>query len=65
MHVQTREPTVLAAQAFDSAYTAERFAACMGGPTGAVRASLGIPTLSRDIDRLVHVIEQYRGGLRH
>lgn len=50
--------------ALGSAYTAERFADCLGGPTGAVRASLGIPTLSRDIDRLVHVLEQYRGGSR-
>jgi selenocysteine lyase/cysteine desulfurase len=51
-------------EALGPAYTPERFAACMGGPIGAVRASLGVPTLSRDIDRLVHVLEQFRGS-RH
>ena len=44
-----------------SDYTPDRFATCMGEPTGAVRASLGIPALERDIDRLVLVLDRYRG----
>ena len=42
-------------------YTHERFGECMGDATGAVRASLGVPTLERDIDRLVLVLRRFRG----
>ena len=42
-------------------FTLEGFAACIAGPVGAVRASLGIPTVARDIDRLIRVLDRYRG----
>jgi selenocysteine lyase/cysteine desulfurase len=35
--------------------------ACMGSPVGAVRASVGIPTVPADIYRLFAVLERYRG----
>jgi hypothetical protein len=39
-----------------SAYNDLSFAACVGGPVGAVRASVGISTVPRDIDRLVDAL---------
>jgi selenocysteine lyase/cysteine desulfurase len=41
-------------------FTPARFAACMGGPIGAVRASVGVATSAADIDRLLVVLESYR-----
>lgn len=41
-------------------FTPARFAACMGGPIGAVRASVGVATTAADIDRLLAVLESYR-----
>lgn len=44
-------------------FTAERFADCLdGAPVGAVRASVGVPTVMRDIDRLVDVISAAAAG---
>lgn len=48
-------------EALGEQYTPERFAACLDGPIGAVRASLGLPTTVRDIERLGRVLERYRG----
>jgi selenocysteine lyase/cysteine desulfurase len=42
-------------------FTPERFADCVGGAAGAVRASVGIPTAVADIERLLEVVKQYRG----
>lgn len=39
--------------------TPARFAACMGGPVGAVRASVGIATVPADIGRLHAVLGRY------
>jgi selenocysteine lyase/cysteine desulfurase len=49
-------------EALGAAYTPDRFERCLGSGAGAVRASLGVPTLARDIDRLIRVLEQYRGS---
>jgi selenocysteine lyase/cysteine desulfurase len=40
-------------------FTPARFSDCMGGaPVGAVRASVGLPTMPRDIDRLTSVVAE-------
>ena len=43
-------------------FSIERFAECLGPDiaVGAVRASLGIPTSIRDIDRAIEVVESFR-----
>ncbi len=41
-------------------YDQATFRACSGRPSGAVRASLGIPTNESDIDRLLETLERYR-----
>ena len=46
--------------ALGSDLTADRFSACLGGPVGAVRASVGVPTTPADIDRLMDVLEGFR-----
>ena len=43
-------------------YSAAGFRACCGGPAGAVRASLGVPTIPSDIDRLLETLDRYRGA---
>lgn len=43
-------------------FSIPHFAACLGGPVGAVRASVGIPTVPADIERLLGVLESYRGA---
>ncbi len=43
-------------------YSPAGFRACRGGPTGAVRASLGIPTIPSDIDRLLETLDRYRSA---
>ena len=45
----------------DASYTHEQFAACMDCTVGAVRASIGIPTVQSDIDRLMRALMRYRG----
>ena len=43
-----------------SGWSTQRFADCMKGyPVGAVRASFGIPSNERDVERLVTVIESF------
>jgi selenocysteine lyase/cysteine desulfurase len=42
-------------------FTIAGFGACIGGPVGAVRASVGVPTVPSDIDRLIEWLEHYRG----
>jgi selenocysteine lyase/cysteine desulfurase len=42
-------------------FTSAAFSACVDGPVGAVRASVGIPTNAADIDRLLECLEGYRG----
>lgn len=42
-------------------YTVARFSSCMRGPVGAVRASLGVPTVVEDSERLIDVLDSYRG----
>jgi selenocysteine lyase/cysteine desulfurase len=49
-------------EALGSRYTPDRFSACIGGPVGAVRVSVGIPTIEEDIDRLIRVLAGYRGA---
>jgi selenocysteine lyase/cysteine desulfurase len=46
----------------DGQFSIERFSECLGPEiaVGAVRASVGIPTSVRDIDRAVEVIESFR-----
>jgi selenocysteine lyase/cysteine desulfurase len=44
------------------AYDAAAFASCIGGPVGAVRASVGIPTVAEDIDRLARALAQEFGA---
>jgi len=43
-------------------FSIPRFSACLGPGTavGAVRASFGMPTVARDIERLVSVLEEFR-----
>jgi selenocysteine lyase/cysteine desulfurase len=40
-------------------YSFSAFTACRGGPSGAVRASIGIPTIESDIDRLLSALEGF------
>jgi selenocysteine lyase/cysteine desulfurase len=47
-------------RALRSNYSLSGFGACYGGPAGAVRASVGIPTIPSDIDRLLETLESYR-----
>jgi selenocysteine lyase/cysteine desulfurase len=43
-------------------FTIGRFRACLGDtPVGAVRVSVGAPTVERDLDRLVEVLARWRG----
>jgi selenocysteine lyase/cysteine desulfurase len=46
----------------DGEFSIEKFSACLGREiaVGAVRASLGIPTSVRDIDRAIEVVESFR-----
>jgi selenocysteine lyase/cysteine desulfurase len=46
----------------DGEFSVERFAECLGPEiaVGAVRASVGIPTSVRDIDRAIEVVESFR-----
>jgi selenocysteine lyase/cysteine desulfurase len=46
----------------DTGFSIERFSACLGSSiaVGAVRASLGIPTSIRDIDRGIEVVKSFR-----
>jgi len=41
-------------------YSKPAFRDCSGGSTGAVRASVGIPTIPSDIDRLIETLEHFR-----
>jgi selenocysteine lyase/cysteine desulfurase len=43
-------------------YSFAAFSACRGGPAGAVRASLGIPTIASDIDRLLETLDHFRSA---
>jgi selenocysteine lyase/cysteine desulfurase len=43
-------------------YSPAGFRACCRGPAGAVRASLGIPTIPSDIDRLLETLDRYRSA---
>jgi selenocysteine lyase/cysteine desulfurase len=43
-------------QSLGAEYTERAFTACTGGATGAVRASVGIPTSSSDIERLAEAL---------
>lgn len=45
--------------ALDGAFTIPAFAACLGSPVGAVRASVGVPTVASDIDRLVDMLARF------
>lgn len=42
-----------------AAFSPERLASCLERPVGALRASLGIPSLTRDIHRLLEVVGSY------
>jgi selenocysteine lyase/cysteine desulfurase len=47
-------------------FNPERFSACMGGaPVGAVRASLGLPTIDADLTRLVSFLDHLREEPEH
>lgn len=50
--------------ALGEGFTPRRFAACLGAPAGAVRASVGLPTVPEDIDRLLDVVARLAGGHR-
>jgi selenocysteine lyase/cysteine desulfurase len=50
---QTRE----CRRALRGRYSFPSFSACRGGPAGAVRASVGIPTIESDVDRLLDALE--------
>ncbi len=43
-----------------SAFTVERFAACLGTPVGAVRASFGIANNDEDIHRAIDFVTTFR-----
>lgn len=45
--------------ALGDAFTIPAFAACLDRPVGAVRASVGVPTVASDVDRLLDVLARF------
>lgn len=58
----TRETGRCFSELHDGEFSIEKFSECLGPEiaVGAVRASVGIPTSVRDVDRAVEVIESFR-----